>query len=74
MLLVINYIEDIESRRVMSAVEPGYLKKLLPDTPPEDGEHWEDIQKDVATKIMPGMTHWSVIRPVLPHNGSDLQC
>lgn len=42
----------------MSQVEPGYLKKLLPELPPEDGEEWESIQKDMESKIMPGMTHW----------------
>lgn len=55
---VINYYDTIEDRRVLSNVEPGYLKKLLPDGPPQDGEPWSDIQKDIETKIMPGLTHW----------------
>lgn len=55
---VANYYDTIEERRVMSNVEPGYLKKLLPDGPPEDGESWADIQKDIETKIVPGLTHW----------------
>lgn len=42
----------------MSNVKPGYLKKLLPDLPLEDGEAWDEIQKDIEAKIMPGMTHW----------------
>lgn len=42
----------------MSDVEPGYLRKLLPDHAPEDGEAWSDIQKDVEDKIVPGLTHW----------------
>jgi aromatic-L-amino-acid decarboxylase len=43
---------------VVSAVEPGYLRKILPDRPPKDGEKWEDIQADIETKIVPGLTHW----------------
>ena len=58
MSTVIDYYDTLESRRVVSNVEPGYLKKLLPSGPPEKGEKWEDIQKDIETKIMPGLTHW----------------
>ncbi|EKD15648.1 uncharacterized protein L3040_006004 [Drepanopeziza brunnea f. sp. 'multigermtubi'] len=55
---IVNYYETIEDRRVVSNVEPGYLKKLLPDGPPQDGESWGDIQKDIESKIVPGLTHW----------------
>ncbi|KAH8803204.1 pyridoxal phosphate-dependent transferase [Xylogone sp. PMI_703] len=55
---IVNYYDTIEQRRVVSNVEPGYLKKLLPDGPPEEGEAWADIQKDIETKIIPGLTHW----------------
>ncbi|KAG9228219.1 putative tyrosine decarboxylase 1 [Amylocarpus encephaloides] len=55
---IVNYYDNIQDRRVVSNVEPGYLKKLLPNAPPEEGEPWEDIQKDIETKIMPGLTHW----------------
>ncbi|EPE24467.1 PLP-dependent transferase [Glarea lozoyensis ATCC 20868] len=55
---IVNYYDTIQDRRVVSNVEPGYLKKLLPDGPPENGEPWADIQRDIETKIMPGLTHW----------------
>lgn len=55
---VIDYYDTIQDRRVVSNVEPGYLRKLLPSGPPEDGEQWTDIQKDIEAKIMPGLTHW----------------
>ena len=58
--LVVNYYDTIEDRRVVSNVEPGYLRKILPAGPPEEGESWADIQKDIETKIMPGLTHWYV--------------
>jgi hypothetical protein len=57
-VLVVSYYNTIQDRRVVSNVEPGYLKKLLPDGPPEDGEPWADIQEDIESKIMPGLTHW----------------
>ena len=56
--LVKTYYDNISSRRVVSNAEPGYLRKILPASPPEKGEPWADIQKDIETKIMPGITHW----------------
>ncbi|KAI4132128.1 MAG: hypothetical protein LQ338_000882 [Usnochroma carphineum] len=55
---IIDYFSTIDSKRVVSDVSPGYLRPLLPSGPPEEGEKWEDIQKDIAAKIMPGLTHW----------------
>ncbi|KAK9771287.1 putative Aromatic-L-amino-acid decarboxylase [Seiridium cardinale] len=55
---IVRYYDTIEQRPVVSTVEPGYLRKLLPDHAPEDGEPWSDIQKDVQSKIVPGLTHW----------------
>lgn len=55
---VTNYYDTIADRRVVSNVEPGYLRKLLPEGPPEEGEPWSEIQKDIESKIMPGLTHW----------------
>lgn len=56
--LVVNYYDTIQDRRVVSNVEPGYLRKLLPDSPPQEGEPWPEIQKDIESKIIPGLTHW----------------
>ena len=55
---IIDYFDTIQERPVASKVEPGYLKKLLPDGPPDAGEDWSSIQKDVEAKIMPGLMHW----------------
>ena len=63
--LVIAYHDNLEKRRVKSDVQPGYLKKLLPEHPPEEGEDWGCIQNDIEAKIMPGMTHWYVSAPDL---------
>ncbi|KAM8967026.1 aromatic-L-amino-acid decarboxylase [Pelodytes ibericus] len=55
---IADYLEHIESRQVFPDVEPGYLRPLIPDTAPEEGESYEDIVKDVEKVIMPGVTHW----------------
>jgi aromatic-L-amino-acid/L-tryptophan decarboxylase len=55
---IADYFETIEKHPVRSEVEPGYLRKLVPDSAPQDGEKWEDIMKDVQSKIVPGLTHW----------------
>ncbi len=31
---------------------------MLPENPPEHGEPWENIMKDVEKTIIPGITHW----------------
>lgn len=39
-------------------MEPGYLRPLLPENPPDKAESWEKIMDDVNQIIMPGITHW----------------
>ncbi|XP_053570281.1 aromatic-L-amino-acid decarboxylase [Bombina bombina] len=53
-----DYLEQIESRQVYPDVEPGYLRPLIPDSAPEEGEAFEEVIKDVERVIMPGVTHW----------------
>ncbi|KFZ15798.1 hypothetical protein V501_02548 [Pseudogymnoascus sp. VKM F-4519 (FW-2642)] len=55
---IVNYYDTLPDRNVLSSVEPGYLRKILPSGPPEKGESWQDIQKDIEEKIIPGLTHW----------------
>ncbi|XXG94435.1 hypothetical protein Hte_000692 [Hypoxylon texense] len=55
---IVKYYDTIEERRVVSNVEPGYLRKILPEEAPQTGEAWADIQKDLEAKIVPGLTHW----------------
>lgn len=56
---VADYYDNISSHRVVSSVEPGYLRPLLPAQAPLDPEPIEAIQADVQAKILPGITHWS---------------
>ncbi|XP_018008286.1 aromatic-L-amino-acid decarboxylase [Hyalella azteca] len=55
---IAGYLDNIDERRVTPKIEPGYLRPLLPDAAPQDGESWDDIMADIETKIMPGVTHW----------------
>lgn len=55
---ICSYLDTLGERRVTPDVEPGYLRKLLPERAPENPETWEDIMQDVEDKIMPGVTHW----------------
>ncbi|KAI0874093.1 pyridoxal phosphate-dependent transferase [Hypoxylon argillaceum] len=55
---IVKYYDTIEDRRVVPTVEPGYLRKLLPQEAPQDPETWADIHKDMETKVLPGITHW----------------
>ncbi|KAJ2335011.1 hypothetical protein GGH92_008147, partial [Coemansia sp. RSA 2673] len=55
---IADYYENLDSVPPLSAVSPGYLYKIMPNEAPEDPESFEDIQADIKTKIMPGMTHW----------------
>ncbi|XP_012265736.1 tyrosine decarboxylase-like [Athalia rosae] len=55
---ICQYLGNMESKRVTADVDPGYLRPLLPSEAPVKPESWDDIMKDVDSKIMPGITHW----------------
>lgn len=55
---IADYLENIRDRRVYPNVKPGYMRSLVPDSAPLEGEEWKDIVKDIERVIMPGMTHW----------------
>lgn len=53
-----DYYRDIEKYPVRSQVEPGYLRKCLPDAAPYNPEPMDNIMQDIKTHIVPGITHW----------------
>ncbi|XP_058818538.1 histidine decarboxylase isoform X1 [Topomyia yanbarensis] len=55
---IADYLQNIRERRVLPDVKPGYMRDLLPDSAPLDGEPWQTIIDDVERVIMPGVTHW----------------
>lgn len=56
---ICSYYETIQEQRVYPDVKPGYLAPLMPREAPKKPDKWEDIMKDIKTKIMPGITHWN---------------
>ncbi|KFM81141.1 Aromatic-L-amino-acid decarboxylase, partial [Stegodyphus mimosarum] len=57
--LVADYMDTIRNRPVLPDVQPGYIRQLLPSSPPEEPEPWRNILADVEKVVMPGMTHWN---------------
>lgn len=55
---IADYYEQIENYPVLSQVEPGDIRKQLPDQAPQQGEGFDEMMKDVEQVIMPGITHW----------------
>ncbi|KAJ6837930.1 putative tyrosine decarboxylase 1 [Iris pallida] len=55
---IADYYREVEQYPVRSRVEPGYLRELLPDSPPCSPQSIETILEDVRNDIFPGLTHW----------------
>jgi aromatic-L-amino-acid/L-tryptophan decarboxylase len=55
---IANYLDTVEQHPVLSRAHPGEIRAKLPDAPPEHGEPFEQMMRDVETIIMPGITHW----------------
>lgn len=53
---ICEFMSNIHNRRVTPDVGPGYLRPLLPSEAPREPEPWEDIMRDVESKIMPGVS------------------
>lgn len=55
---IADYLEDIESQPVRSQAKPGDVRSMLPPHPPEQGEPYENVLRDMEQVILPGVTHW----------------
>jgi aromatic-L-amino-acid decarboxylase len=55
---IADYQQRIETLPVMSQVQPGEIRAMLPPHPPAHGEDFGDILADVDRVILPGVTHW----------------
>jgi len=55
---IADYRKRAESLPVVSSVEPGALRALLPDEPPEEGEPFESVLSDMDRLVVPALTHW----------------
>ncbi len=55
---ITGYYNNVESYSVLSNVEPGEIRSKLPVEPPQEGEPFRAILKDMDGIILPGITHW----------------
>jgi len=55
---IADYYEQIEQFPVLSQVEPGEIRAKLPPQPPQQGEPFEAMLKDMDEVVLPGITHW----------------
>jgi aromatic-L-amino-acid/L-tryptophan decarboxylase len=55
---IAEYYERLESFPVLSAVKPGEIRAALPSGPPEHGEGFEAVLRDLDSILLPGITHW----------------
>lgn len=52
---IADYLTGIRARRVFPAVKPGYMRPLIPDEAPQEGEAFQDIFEDFQRIILPGV-------------------
>jgi len=55
---IADYHSRIESFPVLSQVQPGEIRSMLPANAPEQGEAFDKILSDIDRIVLPGITHW----------------
>ncbi|MBN1422610.1 MAG: aspartate aminotransferase family protein [Planctomycetes bacterium] len=55
---VARYMERVEEFPVLSRAKPGEIRARLPEHPPETGESFDAILRDMDEVVLPGITHW----------------
>ena len=53
-----QYLERVGELPVLAQVEPGDIRSRLPMAPPERGEPFADVLRDLDEILLPGTTHW----------------
>jgi aromatic-L-amino-acid decarboxylase len=54
-----GYLRRVGELPVAARVEPGEIRARLPEAPPEQGESFEAMLRDLDQVILPGITHWN---------------
>jgi aromatic-L-amino-acid decarboxylase len=55
---VARYLERVGELPVLAQVEPGEIRARLPAAPPEQGEPFSAVLRDLDEVLLPGVTHW----------------
>ena len=53
-----RYLERVRELPVLAQVQPGDIRARLPEHPPEQGEPFESLLRDLDEVLLPGLTHW----------------
>jgi aromatic-L-amino-acid/L-tryptophan decarboxylase len=56
---VADYLERVREYPVLAQVQPGDVRAALPASPPEEGEPFEELLRDLDGILVPGTTHWN---------------
>ena len=54
-----DYLEGVGDLPVLARVQPGEIRSSLPEHPPEQGEPFDALLRDVDEVLLPGITHWN---------------
>jgi aromatic-L-amino-acid decarboxylase len=53
-----RYLERVGELPVLAPVSPGDIRAALPAAPPEHGESFAAVLRDLDEVLLPGITHW----------------
>jgi aromatic-L-amino-acid/L-tryptophan decarboxylase len=53
-----RYLERVGDYPVLAQVQPGDVRSRLPASPPEQGEEFANVLRDLDEILLPGITHW----------------
>lgn len=53
---IIDYFENIRTRKVLPLLAPGFLRLMMSDRAPEEKEDWKEVFADIEQLIMPGVS------------------
>jgi aromatic-L-amino-acid/L-tryptophan decarboxylase len=55
---VAGYLERVPELPVLATVEPGDVRARLPASPPDEGEPFAAVLRDLDEVLLPGVTNW----------------
>jgi aromatic-L-amino-acid/L-tryptophan decarboxylase len=53
-----RYLERVGELPVLAQVRPGEIRRALPPSPPDEGEQFADVLRDLDEILLPAITHW----------------
>ena len=55
---VASYLDRLRELPALAQVAPGEIRAALPASPPERGEEFSAVLRDLDDVLLPGLTHW----------------